>query len=587
MFKNQRDFLRKIPYPLTWDKYRRHSMSTRQKIIKSLLILVFILACNTLVLNIAKADIGNNSGADWIFWDDFEGSYNSSLTELYNDGWYWTSPSGTWFSVPPRSGVAIINTESYSDNQSIMMWFGNTTADDCRAFHTISPEQDIVYVRYYRKFPSNWVYCPDRPAHSSYIFGGNYTNPMDTDFTIYQDMNPGTHRPHLTFTSNRQKSSGELIVPEGRTYTSGYPAIPYNVSTPPAFDDGQWHEIQYMIKLNTVGQQDGELKFWVDGVLVSDQQNLVLRGSGFSYVKLNKLGIGFNNPGCGIPAQTQGNYFDALVVSTSYIDPVSFDSTPPSVPTNLSATTVSGTQIDLSWTASSDAESGIDHYNVYRDTAYIGQSSNTTYSDTGLSGNTQYSYEVTAVNGVGLESGKSTADSATTLGDTSPPTIVSVNAVSATTVKVEFNESVEQTSAETAGNYTLTGGVTVSTAELQVDGSKSVVITTSAQTEGNQYTLTVSGVKDASAAGNTMAQEQVQFTAGAISPVKDDALRRQEAVVPGWSCPMVSLAELLKLSRQKGVRVFDLHGNLSAPGALGMYLLQFADEEPRKIILAE
>ncbi|MHC4692181.1 MAG: hypothetical protein ACYS67_05520, partial [Planctomycetota bacterium] len=60
------------------------------------------------------------------------------------------------------------------------------------------------------------------------------------------------------------------------------------------------------------------------------------------------------------------------------------DTTPPSTPQNLSATPISEHQIDLSWDASIDTESGISHYNIYRDGNPIGQSSSTSYSDTGL-----------------------------------------------------------------------------------------------------------------------------------------------------------------------------------------------------------
>ncbi len=92
---------------------------------------------------------------------------------------------------------------------------------------------------------------------------------------------------------------------------------------------------------------------------------------------------------------------------------------PPSAPTGLSATTISQTQIDLSWTAASGATG----YYVYRGGAYIGSSGATSYSDTGLSCGTSYSYQVTAYN-TGGASASSTASSATTSAcDTTPPSI--------------------------------------------------------------------------------------------------------------------------------------------------------------------
>jgi hypothetical protein len=96
------------------------------------------------------------------------------------------------------------------------------------------------------------------------------------------------------------------------------------------------------------------------------------------------------------------------------------DDTPPSVPQALTATTVSETQIDLAWQPSSDAESGVTHYRVYRDGAAVGDTSSTTYEDTGLSAGTTYSYEVSAFNGAGLESGRSEAATATTATPAAP-----------------------------------------------------------------------------------------------------------------------------------------------------------------------
>lgn len=61
----------------------------------------------------------------------------------------------------------------------------------------------------------------------------------------------------------------------------------------------------------------------------------------------------------------------------------------------LTATTASQTQIDLSWTASSSSV-GISGYKVYRNGSLLTTTTKTTYSDSGLTPNTDYSYYVTA-----------------------------------------------------------------------------------------------------------------------------------------------------------------------------------------------
>ena len=91
---------------------------------------------------------------------------------------------------------------------------------------------------------------------------------------------------------------------------------------------------------------------------------------------------------------------------------ISTDSTAPSIPTQLSATPVSTSQIDLSWTASTD-DVAVSGYQVFRDSVQIASSSGTTYSDTGLSASTLYTYYVTAYD-ASLNISSSSASVATT-----------------------------------------------------------------------------------------------------------------------------------------------------------------------------
>ena len=88
------------------------------------------------------------------------------------------------------------------------------------------------------------------------------------------------------------------------------------------------------------------------------------------------------------------------------------DTTPPQQVTGLTVTTVSSSQLDLSWDPVPDAD--FDHYNIYRDGSLIATTTSTTYSDTGLSPSTTYTYEVSAVDTSGNEGQKSTPVSGTT-----------------------------------------------------------------------------------------------------------------------------------------------------------------------------
>ncbi len=87
--------------------------------------------------------------------------------------------------------------------------------------------------------------------------------------------------------------------------------------------------------------------------------------------------------------------------------------------------------------------------------------------------------------------------------DTTSPELVSAQSLSETKVTVIFTEPVEQASAETEANYSITNGISVAQAVLQQD-LLTVELTTSAHVEGN-YTVSVSNVKDRAASPNTIA----------------------------------------------------------------------------------
>jgi hypothetical protein len=86
----------------------------------------------------------------------------------------------------------------------------------------------------------------------------------------------------------------------------------------------------------------------------------------------------------------------------------------PTAPTNLAATAFSSQQIDLSWTASTD-NVGVTGYKIYRDGVEVGTSTTTSYSVTGLTGLTTYSFTVKAYDGAANLSAASNAASGTTL----------------------------------------------------------------------------------------------------------------------------------------------------------------------------
>ncbi|HUQ11849.1 MAG TPA: PQQ-dependent sugar dehydrogenase [Steroidobacteraceae bacterium] len=100
------------------------------------------------------------------------------------------------------------------------------------------------------------------------------------------------------------------------------------------------------------------------------------------------------------------------------------DVTPPTVPANVTATALSPTQVQLSWTASTDAGTGVAGYRVYRDGngSPLASVTMTTYTDATALANTTYGYTVRAFDGATPPNESALSGSAS--GTTPPATAV-------------------------------------------------------------------------------------------------------------------------------------------------------------------
>ena len=184
---------------------------------------------------------------------------------------------------------------------------------------------------------------------------------------------------------------------------------------------------------------------------------------------------------------------------------IPIDTSAPTIPTNLVGhATLNPTTITLTWTASTDSQSNVDHYVVYRNGLAIGTSTTTSYSDTNVQVATSYSYQVSAVNRDGFESGQSAA---VTLG---VPGIVSYDWPDNQHIEIYFSEPLNPATAGVLSNYVFTGGTFTSVA-LSRDNTKVTLTTSAAMTTGTGYTVTMNNLTTAS--GNPLpASQQFSFT---------------------------------------------------------------------------
>src|SRR6185437_13234334 len=125
----------------------------------------------------------------------------------------------------------------------------------------------------------------------------------------------------------------------------------------------------------------------------------------------------------------------------------SADTTPPTVPTGVAASANGPTEIDLSWSPSSDPGGGVAGYTVYRNGSAVGTSTTTSFADTGLTASTTYSYTVDAVDTSNNHSAQSSPPvTATTDPDTTVPTApatLTATAVSPARVDLAWSASTD------------------------------------------------------------------------------------------------------------------------------------------------
>jgi len=253
-----------------------------------------------------------------------------------------------------------------------------------------------IYMRYYVKLPTGLDLSQCSSSNYLKMWRLNITGSAQE---IYLNMNQN---------GGSLKNTATLDV---LTNTHGWTTV-LNHSDLAAIWDNNWHSWEWHVNLST-----GVLELWIDGVRKYNGSGWNFGGGTF-YV-MQHFSMGNHASGCSWQSSWQAMDIDDFVLSTTYVGPdgsgggtTPTDTTPPSVP-SLTATAVSSSQINLSWTASTDSV-GVTGYKIYRNGTYLTTTTSTSYNNTGLTGATSYSYRVSAIDAAGNESSQSTAKSVTT-----------------------------------------------------------------------------------------------------------------------------------------------------------------------------
>jgi fibronectin type 3 domain-containing protein len=220
-------------------------------------------------------------------------------------------------------------------------------------------------------------------------------------------------------------------------------------------------------------------------------------------------------------AGNSSNYSSVVTAVTQAVD-----TTPPTAPSNLTASSISSSQITLTWTASTDA-GGLHGYSIERCltsscvfTVIVPYITSTVYNDTGLTAGTSYSYRVQASDSAGnLSAYSNVATASTPAPDTQPPTTpgnLTATASGSTQINLSWNASTDNT-AVTGYLLERCQGAGCS-AFTQIATTSSVSYSDTGLTAGTSYTYRG---RATDAAGNLSGYSA---TAGASTPAGNPGL---------------------------------------------------------------
>lgn len=248
---------------------------------------------------------------------------------------------------------------------------GGTQPTSGGAMRRIFTATDLVYVSYYVKYSANYT-GSNKPYHPHEFYlltnlSTNFNNLAYTNLTAYFEHNEGVPILRLQDGKNIDETKiglNLLNITESRSVagcngnSDGYDIrgpfgdgdcylngsvhwngkqwkageIYFSDSSGPRYKN-DWHFIEVFFKLNSIvggkGIPDGVMKYWYDGALIMDYNNVMMRTGQHPNMKFNQFVIG-PYIGDGSPVD-QSFWIDNLTVATTRVGA----DTPPSPPQNL------------------------------------------------------------------------------------------------------------------------------------------------------------------------------------------------------------------------------------------------------------
>ncbi len=273
-------------------------------------------------------DIGIDTDSAVIFADDFERYTQASELNQRWDAVYQNQ----------YVGLTVLAANVYAGKKALEFTLPQQTAELSDATDkVVSPEQDLLFLRYYAKFQPpydvvgsshngssisahyfiNGQATPGVPANGTNKFLANLENWRGDAATA----SPGLLNIYIYHPEQRSQW-GDHLFPTGLVMPNTSAAFAFGsgfISRPEVIPElDRWYCYEYMLRANTPNQRDGRIAVWLDGKLTADFPGLRLRD--VAELKIDRFGLSFH-----IGSNPNGQskkWYDNVVAATSYIGPL-------------------------------------------------------------------------------------------------------------------------------------------------------------------------------------------------------------------------------------------------------------------------
>lgn len=284
---------------------------------------------NTGIASKHPGDMGITSNSSVIFADDFE-SYKT-VQDLYQK----------WDAVYQENQIRFATEPGnfYAGQQAIEFTVPQQNNELSNSTDkAITPERDVLFLRYYSKFQAPYDVVGSSHNGSSisahYFINGQATPGVPADGTNKFLANlenwrgeaatasPG-HLNIYIYHPEQRSQWGDHFFPSGMVLPNSSMAGDFGpdfISRSDIIPElEKWYCYEFMLQANTPGKRDGRIAAWLDGKLIADFGNLRLRD--VADLKIDRFGLSFHIGSN--PNGVSKKWYDNVVAATSYIGPIS------------------------------------------------------------------------------------------------------------------------------------------------------------------------------------------------------------------------------------------------------------------------